>query len=119
MNIVLLHGVLSSAPRSSELPSGSVLIRWEVTTENEGHKLSVPVVWFDPPDTAIRVDDGDDVVVAGTVRRRFWQAGPTRTSTTEVVASAWAKPSRRRAVERLWQRALAQVWDEAGEPVCN
>ena len=36
MNIVLVRGVLSSEPREKQLPSGSRLVSWEVTTDADG-----------------------------------------------------------------------------------
>jgi len=88
MNVVVLRGALSSEPRSQTLPSGSLLVRWEVTTTGaHGDKLSVPVVWFDPPAAMARIGAGDEVVVSGQVRRSFFSAGGRTVSSTDVLAA--------------------------------
>lgn len=87
MNIVVLRGRLSTAPRSRSLPSGAVLGSFEVTVRPRvGAAETVPVVWFDPPSRALQFAPGADVVVAGRVRRRFFRSGTATASRTEVVA---------------------------------
>ncbi len=108
MNIVLLQGVLSSEPRSKELPSGDLLTSWEVTTGLDGEKLSVPVVWFQGPKSIAKVTSGDEVVVVGAVRRRYYHGGQRLQSSTEVVARKWAPASRQAAVSSLVEGALAK-----------
>ena len=89
MNITMLRGRLSRAPEARELPSGDRLVAYEVTVVNPGQRAdSVPVVWHDPPAAALKVGAGDDVVVVGRVRRRFFRAGGLTQSRTEVVAEA-------------------------------
>jgi single-strand DNA-binding protein len=110
-NVVVLHGHVSSAPRSRELPSGSTLLQLELTTRADGVTASVPVVWFDPTAT---VDDGDEIVVVGHVRRRFFQAAGTTQSRTEVVVARVAKANRRRDVERLRTLALEAIGSASG-----
>jgi single-strand DNA-binding protein len=111
MNVVVLRGVLSSAPVIRELPSGSIVHTLELTTrDEEGRSASVPVAWFDPPG-APTLDTGAEVVVTGSVRRRFFRAGGTTQSRTEVVASAVVPASRRRQVERAVARVAARVSD--------
>ena len=66
MNIVLLRGTLSSAPTHRDLPSGSRVVTYEVTTRSDdGPACSVPVAWFDPPSSAPALSEGREVVVAG------------------------------------------------------
>jgi single-strand DNA-binding protein len=111
MNIVVLRGVLSSAPVIRELPSGSIVHALEVTTRGEaGRSASVPVAWFDPP-AAPALDAGADVVVTGSVRRRFFRAGGATQSRTEVVATAVVPASRRRQAARAVALAVGQVVD--------
>lgn len=107
MNIVVLRGVLSSSPQRRELPSGSVLWSLEVTTPTESGNLSVPVALFDPV-TDPTHESGDTVIVVGQVRRRFFRAGASTQSRTEVVATELVaeRPAARarRVVERALQR---------------
>jgi single-strand DNA-binding protein len=87
-NIVILRGRLSRAPEHRVLASGSVLLTADVTVRPaEGQADTVPVVWFDPPERALRFDQGDDIVAVGRVRRRFFRAGGATASRTEVVVS--------------------------------
>lgn len=111
MNIVVLQGVLSSAPVVRELASGSIVHSLEVTTrDEEGRSSSVPVAWFDPP-TSAAFAEGDSVVVTGTVRRRFFRTGSGTQSRTEVVAAAVVPARRskeaRRAIDRVTQGLVA------------
>jgi single-strand DNA-binding protein len=111
MNIVVLRGVLSSTPVIRELSSGSIVHTLEVTTRDEhGRSASVPVAWFDPP-AASTLDTGVEVVVTGSVRRRFFRAGGATQSRTEVVATAVVPASRRRQVERAVSRAVGSASD--------
>ena len=88
-NIVILRGRLSRMPEHRVLASGSVLLTADLTIcPIEGSSETVPVVWFDPPAQALRLDDGDDVVAIGRVRRRFFRSAGATLSRTEVVASS-------------------------------
>jgi single-strand DNA-binding protein len=101
MNVVVVSGALSRAPKRQVLPSGDGLVGYEVTTRPaEGPAESVNVVWFDPPDAADAHDAGDEVVVVGRVRRRFFRAGGATVSRTEVVAHRVLPARQRRRVER-------------------
>jgi single-strand DNA-binding protein len=109
MNVAVVRGTLSRVPKRQELPSGDHLVSYEVTTRAEGAPAeSVNVVWFDPPATADAYEPGDEIVVVGRVRRRFFRAGGATVSRTEVVATRVLSARHRRRVEV----ALAQVADE-------
>lgn len=103
MNIVVLSGLLSSEPSVRELKSGSVLMTFELTTRVDDVAVSVPLVWFDPPRKVV-VGAGDAVNAVGTVRRRFYRAGGTTQSRTEVVIHHLARVGDKRAgtVQRRW-----------------
>jgi single-strand DNA-binding protein len=112
MNITILRGTLSSAPTERVLPSGSRLVTYEVTTADPdgGGADSAPVAWFDPPARLPSVDRGDEVVVVGRVRRRFFRtAGGATASRTEVVADRVlaARPAAR--VDRVLSDVAARV----------
>ena len=95
MNIVILSGRLSSAPRSTELPSGTVRWNLEVSCPDaDGRLVGVPVSWEGTVPECWEVQT--PVVVAGTVRRRFFRAGGSTQSRTEVVAAAVVEVTRRR-----------------------
>ena len=82
-NLCVLVGELSSDPRPLELASGSVLLHCEVTVRATD---SVPVVRFDPIASERSLSAGERGVMVGRVHRRFFRAGGTTVSRTEVVA---------------------------------
>jgi hypothetical protein len=100
-NVALLAGELSGEPRRRELPSGSVLVEFDVTTRGDSGTGSVPVAWFDPGAAADGLAAGVAVMVAGHVRRRFFRAGNVTQSRTEVVASRVIVSGRPAAVTKL------------------
>ena len=86
---MFLRGRLTSPAQERVLESGTVIVNYEVSVErDDGPKESVPVAWHDPPASARarQYDTGDEVVVVGRVRRRFFRAGGATQSRTEVVA---------------------------------
>jgi len=88
-NVALLIGRLSRPAEPRDLPSGDRLVQYEVTIPSEtGRAESVPVVWVNAPASAEDYDVDEKVVVVGRVRRRFFQAGGSTQSRTEVVADA-------------------------------
>ena len=109
MNIVVLQGKLSRAPEERQLRE-SVLATYEVTTrDDDGVAVTAPVVWFDPPATAWKLDADDEVTIVGEVRRRFFRSNGRTESRTEVVART-VLPTRRKAqVNRALENALAQI----------
>lgn len=90
MNVVVLRGRVSRPPEARELPSGDVLVAYEVSvgagSGGADRTETVPVVWPAPPAGATGIGAGEEVVVAGRVRRRFFRAGGVIQSRTEVVA---------------------------------
>ena len=103
-NVALVVGTLSGPPRRRELPSGTVLVEFDVTTRGDTGTASVPVAWFDPGAAADGLDANASVVVAGHVRRRVLRAGGATQSRTEVVASRVVIGNRPAVIDRL--RAL-------------
>src|SRR5947207_9556853 len=88
MNVVILRGVLSRPPEERVLPSGDTLVAYEVRiAQDEGPADSVPVVLGAKPGQD-QLDEGEEVVVTGRVRRRFFRAAGATQSRTEVVADA-------------------------------
>src|SRR3954453_13271679 len=96
-NLAVIRGVCSSAPDVRSLPSGEKLAVLQVTVRPpEGHATSVPVVVWSPPAWVAKVDAGDEVVVVGRVRRRFYQVGGAAASRVEVEAEVVARANDRR-----------------------
>lgn len=96
MNVVVVAGVLSSAPVLRVLKSGEELLSCEVTVRSpERPTETVPVVWPSPPAAAASLEVGLEVVVTGRVRRRFFRSGGATASRTEVVADVVVLSRRR------------------------
>jgi single-strand DNA-binding protein len=103
-NLVLLRGRVTSEPRIRQLPSGSAIVNLELTTRDGDVASSVPVVLEGAEAGCVA---GEDVVVLGHVRRRFFRAGGVTQSRTEVLAERLVAASRHKTVERLVATALA------------
>jgi single-strand DNA-binding protein len=108
MNVVVLHGVLSRAPDLRELASGTQLVLLDVSTEHATGRATVPVAWLDPPDE-VELTEGAEVVVTGYVRRRFFRAGGSTQSRTEVVADQVVPARSKAKVRRVMEQALSAV----------
>ena len=106
LNVAVVRGSCSSAPEVRTLESGQVLAVLQVTTKpDEGAAVSVPVVVWSPPAWVERLETGDEIVVFGRVRRRFYRAGGGAASKTELEAEVVARGSDRRRVAVVVRRA--------------
>lgn len=115
MNTVAIRGTLSRAPRLRELPSGDRLAQLEVTTPLAGGgATSVPVVVASPSGRVLDLPSGAEVLVVGSVQRRFFRAGGATQSRTEVVAAALTEVRRTREARRLLQRAADELLGSGG-----
>ena len=108
MNIVVIQGTLSRTPEPKELESGSTLVLLDVSTPTWSGVASVPVAWFDPS-SAFELEQGDEVVVLGDVRRRFFRAGGVTQSRTEVVARRVCRATNKRGVTALLRDAATEL----------
>ncbi len=99
-NVAIIRGAVHGEPKPRDLPSGGVVVQFDVATrlQADGHdiKVSVPIAWHDPTSSQLAsVLAGAEVVVVGTVQRRFFRVGGATQSRTEVIADE-VVPSRRR-----------------------
>jgi single-strand DNA-binding protein len=113
-NLALLRGVVAGELISRDLPSGSTVVQFDVattiTTGDKTTKVSVPVSWVDPPSKALDpIEQGLDVVVVGTVRRRFFRSGGSTQSRTEVVVDAIVPARRTKQIRTLVSDTAAKV----------
>ncbi len=100
-NVAIARGVLINDPRMTELPSGSVVWNYDLaTTGHDGTKCSVPVAWVDPTRPQ-SMKAGDDVLVLGSIRRRFFRLSGLTRSRTELLAEVVAKSGTARATKAL------------------
>ena len=110
MNVVVLLARLSRPAEERQLPSEDHLVQLDVTVAREGAKSeSVPVVWFGAPAWATTLDVDDEVVVVGRVRRRFFRAGGSTQSRTEVVADVVVPARQAKKVAAALERARAAI----------
>ena len=115
-NVVVLLGVLARPAVDVQLPSGDRLVSLEVTVRRDGGPAEpVPVQWSDPPAWVAALDTGTAVAVLGRVRRRFFRAGGTTQSRTEVVATRVVRASARAKVQALVDEAVRLLEDTVSE----
>ena len=115
MNVVVIRGRLSRPAEQRELPSGDKLVQLEITIPRPNDKAeSAPVVWYDAPAYALSFNVDQEVVVFGRIRRRFFRAGGTTQSRTEVVAEQVVTARQAKKVRGILERARA-VFDGADD----
>jgi single-strand DNA-binding protein len=113
-NLVVLRGAMTNDPTRRELPSGAVVAQFDIATplwpSEQPANVSVPVSWADPPVASARwLVPGDQFVVIGTVRRRFFGVGGATQSRTEVVADHVIPARRAKTAQRAIDAAVASL----------
>ncbi len=87
LNMVIVIGNLAKPVEVRNLPSGVSIANFDlVVTQIDGTPDAVPVALFEAPVEALQWVVGDQLLVVGRVRRRFFRVGPSTQSRTEVVA---------------------------------
>jgi hypothetical protein len=113
MNVVALAGKLSRPAAERVLRSGDRLVNLEVTVPGPAGHESVPVVWHDPPASALALDTDQEVTVVGRVRRRFFRTVNGTGSRTEVVAEAVVPGVKGKRVDAAIAKARRRLADGA------
>ena len=114
MNVSIVRGTLSRPPDTRTLASGASIVSYDVTVRpDEGPAETVPVSWFDPPASAAKLGEGDEVLVTGRVRRRFYRAGGRTQSRTDVVADTVVRTTARVRAARALDDAITRLADFA------
>ncbi len=115
INLAIVRGNASGAPEIRQLPSGRRLATFAVRTHALGPPAtSVPVAAWDPPTWIEAVEEGDELIVAGSVRRRFYRAVTgSLASRVELEAAVVGRTSDARKIRRA--RHLAEEALEALE----
>ena len=109
-NLTILVGVLSRDAELRTLPSGDELVALELTVRpDDGPAESVPVAWPSPTAAASSWRAGQELVVTGRVRRRYFRAGGSTQSRTEVVADRVVPTRRTAAAAKAVEVAVASV----------
>lgn len=112
-NLVVVRGVVSSEPNIRELPAGGIVTQLDVVTRTDGRAAAVPVAVYD---RTVDAAAGDEVVVTGHVRRRFFRAAGVTQSRTEVVAAGIARASRRRTIEKMLTTVVSALLEADSTP---
>ena len=100
MNVTILRGQILGEPRRTELGEGSAVLNFEMATQHGGARLVAPVAWVDPSRRP-HLRCGDEIVVVGAIRRRWFRAGGASQSRTEVVAEQVSRANSARATAWL------------------
>jgi hypothetical protein len=112
VNLSVLVGSCSGAPDVRHLDSGRRVASLAVrapTAERE-RATSVPVAVWDPPAWVETLEAGDEVVVVGCVRRRFYRTADGSTGArVQVEAEALARAGDRRRLASLRRRVDAAL----------
>ena len=112
VNLAVLAGTLLRPVEPRLLPDGSTVWELELTIRPDGKAAStVPVSWVAPP---AGVDPsgwapGQELLVVGAVRRRFYRAGGATVSRTDVLADAVVPPRQRKRIITLLADGLAPL----------
>jgi single-strand DNA-binding protein len=104
LNLAVIAGTCSSPADVRVLPSEEVLVQLQVTTRLDGRAVSVPVAVLRPAAWVENLDTGDEVVVVGHVRRRFFRAAGATASRVEIEAEIVARGRDRRRRQSLRRR---------------
>ncbi len=111
VNTVVLRGVVASEPMTRQLPAGNCAVQFDVRTLLP-ESTSVPVSWVDPPPSALApLVVGEPVVVIGSVKRRFFRAGGSTQSRTEVVAERVVPERRAKSAQSAISLAIRSLGD--------
>ncbi len=113
-NIVVLRGTVRGEPVIRVLPSGGVVVQFDVSTPVTSRgtvsNTSVPVAWADPSSASRAcLVDGNQLVVVGSVQRRFFRTGGATQSRTEVVVESVIPARRRKQVDAVLDAVLDRL----------
>lgn len=87
MNVAVVKGRLTRPAEERRLRSGTRLVTLEVSVSRPGQRMDlVPVGWLDAPPAIALLEAGEEVLVIGRVRRRFFRSANGTASRTEVAA---------------------------------
>ena len=112
-NLAVVRGVLSRDATARTLPSGDVVLAYEVTVRRpDGKAESVPVAWVNP-DRRAPSDQGTEVLAVGRIRRRFYRAGGATQSRTELVADHVVPLTRKVTIASIVSALIDQLSDSS------
>ncbi len=110
VNIVALIGRLQRAPQWRVLKSGDSVTNFDVKVKDQAAVSSLPVSWFDAPESAMTMQEGDMVAVVGKMRRQWFGSGG---NFTDVVATSVVPASSRARVRKALAEAMVSLQEAA------
>ncbi len=114
-NLVVLAGTVANEPTRRALKSGVDVVNFDLATRIDGDTASVPIAWHDPRDTAVASFAlGDEVIVVGSVRRRFFRVGGQTQSRTEVIVDSLVPARRTKSARSILAAAAARLTQADG-----
>jgi single-strand DNA-binding protein len=109
VNLAIVCGPCSSVPELRVLESGTRVASLSVRVPVGEQATSVPVTVWDPPAWIEALDAGDEVIVVGQVRRRFYSRPGGVGSRVDLEAVTIARARDRRRVEAALRRASREL----------
>lgn len=118
INLAVIQGPLSAEPELRILASGSEVANLAVRATAGQHTTSVPVSVWDPPAWIAELSSGDDVIVLGAVRRRFYRTGAGTGSRVDVEAVFVGRAGKRQSgtVARRVEATIAALLEGGTQP---
>jgi single-strand DNA-binding protein len=114
-NVVVLTGTITTTPTRRSLATGADVVNFDLATSVDDRTISVPIAWYDPRSSdASSAVVGLEVVVLGTIRRRFFRVGGRTQSRTEVVVESLVAERRAKAARSLRATAAERIRPAAG-----
>lgn len=117
VNIAVVIGRLAKAPQVRVLPSGLSLANFDLSVRRADETAeSVPIALFTGPEGVPSWQEGEEVLVVGRVRRRFFRVAGGTQSRTEVVADSAVPVAQAGSVAKVLEHArslLASAIEEA------
>ena len=106
LNIVVLVGEVTSPLVSRTLATGEIASSFDMSTQTDEGRISVPIAIHGENSTIVV---GVQLCVVGVVRRRFFRAGTSVSSRTEVLAHSVSVMRRRAQVRKNLAAALDDI----------
>ena len=109
VNLAIVCGPCSAAPELRVLESGTRVASLSVRVPAGEQATSVPVTVWDPPAWIESLDAGDEVIVVGQVRRRFYSRPGGVGSRVDLEAVTIGRARDRRRVDAALRRASREL----------
>lgn len=107
INLVALVGTMHGPARLRVLASGEQVVNLDLRVQPEGAKAqTLPVSWFEAPTRALDINEGDELVVVGRMRRQ-WFSG--KSNFTDVMAEAVVPVRSKAKARKALGRAMASL----------